>query len=106
MSLPLYINEDNDVFWDRARLASTSAYVNSGSGSYALLDDDGNSIDTGSLAYVTGTHGRWFAAIDKADVAGLTEGATYWLELTLSNGTGADGFRRVECEAQYHGEAP
>ncbi len=106
MSQPLYLNEDALIRWDRARLASDSSYVNAGTCTWVLKDGGGATVTSGSLAYVSGTHGRWQGAIDKLDVDDLTEGATYWLEVTLSNGSGADGFRRVECVAQYHGEAP
>lgn len=104
MTQPIFVAEDNLVRLDRLRLSSTGAYVNAGTVTYALKDAAGNVVSSGSLAYVAGTHGRWQGAIDRADVAGLTVGAPYWLDVTIDNGAGADGFRRVECVARYDAE--
>ncbi len=107
MSQPIYIAEDNAIRMDRVRLSNAGTYMNSGSVTYALktlVNSVLTTISSGSLAYVAGTHGRWQGAIDRADVASLAEGDICWLEITLDNGAGADGFRKVECEAQYDAE--
>lgn len=102
MTQSLFINEDNLIRWDRADLASSGAFVNSGTGTWELLDADGLSLATGSMAYVASSRGRWHGTIDKADTDSLIEGATYFVGITLANGSGADGFRRVECVAAYN----
>lgn len=98
----LYINADNLIRYDRARLASTDAYVNAGTSTWTLRDAALASLATGSLAYVASTNGRWHGAIDKTDTDTLTEGETYYVDITLDNGSGAEDFRRVECVAAYH----
>lgn len=103
MVQPLYINEDNLFTWDKAKRRSTGAYINSGTGSWALKDEDGVSLATGSLAYATASNGKWQGTVDKLSTAGLVLGSVYYVELTLTDGSGADGFRRIECVADYHG---
>lgn len=102
----LYINEDNLIRWDEAALSSDDSYINAGTGTWALKTAAGTSVGSGSLTYVTSSNGRWHATIDKLTVDDLTEEGTYYLELTLSNGSGADGFRRFEVVAKYHGLEP
>lgn len=99
----VYINEDGLVRWDRARKASDGTFINSGSGGWELKDADETSLGTGAMTYVTGSSGRWHGTIDKTVVDDLTPGAKYWLEVTLTDGAGADGFRRIELVAKYHG---
>lgn len=99
----LYINEDNLVRWNTAKLGSDDTYINSGSGTWTLRDNDLVELATGSLVYVTSTNGRWQAIIPSTDTEDLVENATYWLDLELTNNNGADGFRRIECVAVYHG---
>lgn len=99
----LYINEDNLIRWDRVRLASSGSYVSSGTFTWALKNEAGTSLATGTLSYVASSSGRWQGVIDKLDVDDLTEGETYYLEITATNGSGADGFRRVQLVARYHG---
>jgi hypothetical protein len=100
---PLYINEDNAIRWDAAKRAAAGTYINSGTGTWELLDADLNLLVSGSLSYVSSSNGRWQGTIDKTDVDDLVEGAVYYVDLTLTDGSGADGFRRIECVAQYHG---
>ena len=100
----LYKNEDNLVRLDLAQLASTDAYVNAGTATWELKDDDDASLATGTLSYVAASDGRWQGAIDKDDVADVTVGGTYWLEVTIDNGSGAEGFRRIQLIAQYHND--
>lgn len=99
---PLYLSEDNLIRWDRAQLASDSSYVNSGTASWELKNEDGLSLGTGILSYVATTRGRWQGAIPSTLTTTLTEGSTYSLEITLTNGAGADGFRKIELIAEYH----
>jgi hypothetical protein len=100
----LTINEDNLFRWDNARHASDGTPVDTGSGSWEVKDDADPQavVASGALAHVTGSVGRWQGAMDKADAANLVEGKTYYVELTLSDGAGADGFRRITCTAVYN----
>lgn len=100
----IHINEDNLIRIDLLRLSSNNNYVNSGTLSWNLKDSDDVSLGTGSLTYVSGTNGRWHGAIPSTVTDGLTEGAIYYLEVTMANEDGADGFRRLELVAGYHQE--
>ena len=104
MTQPIYIAEDSLFRWDRARHASDGTYVNAGSGVWTLKDSDDMVLATGAMSYVADSDGRWHGTIDAVDAADLEEGETYWLEVSLDDGAGADAFRRVELVAQYHGE--
>jgi hypothetical protein len=98
----LRIGEDNTFTWSGAVHTSTGLYVNSGTGSWELKSASNLSLKTGTLSYVAASNGDWRGTLDKVDAAGLTEGGRYYLELTLSDGAGADGFRRLTCVAWYH----
>ncbi len=109
MIQPIYIGEDNLFRWDRAKHASDGSYVNAGTGSWDLRTADdpalGTSVASGTLTYVTASNGRWQGTMDKdAPSPALVEGTTYYLFLTLNDGAGADGYRRIECPAQYQAE--
>ena len=99
----IHINEDNLVQWKRAKLQTNGTFVNSGTGSWSLKDPDGNELATGALSYVTGTNGTWQGTIDQLDVADLSEGTPYYLEISLADNLGSDGFRRLQLIARYHG---
>lgn len=103
MTQTILINEDNHIRWEKARKASDNTYVNSGSGTWSLKDSDDVELATGSLSYVASSNGRWHGTISQDDTADLTEGTTYFLEVSLTDGAGADAFRRVEVIAGYHG---
>jgi hypothetical protein len=101
----LHIGEDNLIRWDGMELASTpGSYVISGTVTFALKSKAGVSLATGSLSNVSGFNGRWQGTIASTDLTSaiLIENETYILEVTASNGSGADGFRRLELTAVYH----
>lgn len=105
----LYINSDNLIEIDLLKLVLAGTYVNSGTVSWELQERDGTLITSGSLTYVTSSTGRWVGVIDKSDVLSvakggiIVEGTSYYLEVTIDNGSGVDDFRRIELVAKYHG---
>lgn len=104
--MPWYIDEDNYTLIVGLQLKSTGAYVNSGSGTWELKDANGTVIGSGSAVYVASTNGNWGITIPSTVTSELVERARYYLEITLSNGAGADGFRKIGDIAMYHGANP
>ena len=104
----LHMNEDNLIRFNRVRLESTGAFINSGTGTWSLKGPTGTELGTGSLAYVASSNGKWHGTINKAvvyDVAlggTLVDGDECTLEVTFDNGGGADAFRKVDLIATYH----
>lgn len=105
----LYINADNLIEIDLLKLVLGGTYVNAGTVAYDLLEQDGTVIASGFLSYVSTTDGRWAGVVDKTYVKSVAKGGTivegnsYFLELTIDNGSGVDDFRRLELIAKYHG---
>lgn len=84
-------------------LASTGAYVNDATVTFALKDAAGNAVSgaSGSLSYVADSDGRYEGVLEST--VSLIIGATYYLEITAV-ASGANGFRRIECVAAYQDE--
>jgi hypothetical protein len=101
----LYMSEDNDVILDKLRKSHAETYVNDATVTCVLKDAaDVEVIGETSMLYVTDSDGQYRGVFDAADLASLTEGATYYIECAIASGT-FDGFRRVAIEAGYHGAA-
>jgi len=96
----IYINEDNSVKVSDLRDGDNQGLINDATVTYVLKDSGGSTVGTGTLTYTSGSHGEYKAVIDKAVTAGLTEGARYYLEITMASGT-RDGFRRIPLTAKY-----
>ncbi len=102
MAEAIYISEDNLIELAGARLASTGAAITSGTISWALKPaDELSTLASGTLTYSSST-GLWTGTIASTDTA-LTDGTEYVLILTISDGAGADGRRRIELVAKHHG---
>lgn len=97
----LDVGSDNLLRWDEMTLASSGAYVNDATVTWALKTAAGVSIATGSLTYVDASNGRYDGVCEST--VELTAGQTYYLEITAVSG-GANGFRRIECFAAYQDE--
>jgi hypothetical protein len=100
----IHIGEDNVVEWLRLRNNITEAYVNTATVRATLKDSTGEII-AGAwavvLSYVAGSNGDYRGTISAAATSGLTDGGTYYLEVTAT-GDGT-GFRRMQVTATYHG---
>jgi hypothetical protein len=107
----LYISEDNVVFWgdpdtfleglyDRV----TKSYVNDATLTFTLKNSAGSAVSGASavsMTYVSGTNGCYQGVLE--DGVSLTEGSTYYLEITATASSDRIGFRRLTYQAKYHG---
>jgi len=97
----IYIDEDNVIQWDGMADSTDSSYINDATATYEIKTLGGTSKATGSLAYVSGSDGKYQGTLDKADAAELVAGTEYVLEITAAS-SGRDGFRRIPFVARYH----
>jgi hypothetical protein len=107
----LYIGEDNIVFWGDRHVPNSGLYdnnleqfVNNATVTFTLKDSSNVAVSgaTGvSMSYVTGTKGVYEGVLE--DGVSLTEGATYYLEITATASGDRVGFRRIVYIACYHG---
>ena len=103
----LYIGEDFRVTLTGLSYttdAGAVAYLNAATVTYALKSAAGAAIagGTGSLSYVAASNGNYAATGNKAVTLLLSDGALYFLEVTIAEG-GRDGFRRLALRALYRG---
>lgn len=98
----IYIGADMDVTYSGARIASTDAYLNTGTCTYALKTSSGAAVSggTGTLSYVASSDGDYAGVIDTIVTAALTEGSNYLLDITFVDGAYND-FRRIRLRAVY-----
>lgn len=97
------IRSDARVFYEGASADQGVTYLAAGIVSYALEDADGVTVASGALTYDGGGTGDYYATIDRAVTALLTEDADYYLEITYTDGAGNDDFRRIKYRAGYRG---
>lgn len=102
--LTLYVSSDTPIRWDAMTLGEGGAFVNDATVTWALKDAAGAAVSgaTGTMSYVALSNGRYDGVLESTVT--LIVGATYYLEVTAVSG-GANGFRRVECVAQYQDES-
>lgn len=102
---PLWIGSTNMVEWVDMEHAASDSPRNDGTVTAVVKDSAGATVAGSSTAmsYVTGTNGLYRGYI--ASTISLTEGSTYYLEITASSPgpPAANGFRRITCLAQYLG---
>ena len=109
----LFLNEDFRISLTGLSYttdAGATTYLNAATVTYALKDATGTAVSvsstpvTGTLSYIAASDGNYSATHDKAATSPsvLTEGAKYYLEVTIAEG-GRDGFRRLELRAEYRG---
>lgn len=106
----LYIGEDSIVYWgDRDAPGSglydnnLRSFVNDATVAFVLKNSAGSAVSgaSGSMTYVTGTQGVYEGVLE--DGVSLTDGSTYYLEITATGSSDRIGFRRFGFTAQYHG---
>lgn len=106
----LYIGEDNLIFWGDPDDGSgglfdrnTRQYINDATVAFALKNSAGSTVSggTGGMTYVTGSNGCYTGVLE--DGVALTEGSTYYLEVTATASSDRIGFRRIAYIATYHG---
>lgn len=100
---PIYIGVDNDVVVRGFYNSGAGNYLNSATVTWALKNSSGTSLATGSCSYVSASNGNYRGTIDSTDTASLTENATYYVEVTLTEGSITD-FRRQRKTARYRGD--
>ena len=102
------IGADYQVGYEGAHtdVGGVETYLNAGPVTYALKDSDGATIagGTGSLTYDGAGTGDYYGTIDADVTVLLTEDASYYIEITYTDGSGNDDFRRVKRVAGYRGE--
>jgi uncharacterized protein involved in high-affinity Fe2+ transport len=103
MSLTITIDEDNLIEWDQMTDSADGSFINSATVDWELKEKDDTVLFSGTLAFVVASDGKYQGTMDKADTVNLERGEKYFLELTATFG-GLDGFRRIMCIAQFHGE--
>ena len=100
----IFIGEDNVVEWLRLRNNVTEEYVTTATVRATLKDSAGANVAGAvavALRYVADSDGDYQGTISAAATSGMTDGATYYLEVTAT-GDGT-GFRHMAVIAAYHG---
>jgi hypothetical protein len=107
----LYIGEDNIVYWGDPKIPGSGLYdnnlgsfVNNASMSFTLKNSAGSAVSGASsisMTYISGTEGCYYGILE--DGVSLTDGSTYYLEITATGSSDRVGFRRIEYKARYHG---
>lgn len=99
----IYIGADHDVLYSGAVPRSGGSYLNTGSGTWTLKTAAGASVATGTIDYVAASNGNYTGVIAGTSITGLTEGTTYYVEISFADLTFHD-FRRWPVEAAYRSE--
>jgi hypothetical protein len=94
----LAINSDNLVRLDGLTNASTGAYINNATVTYALLDPTGATLASGTLSFVAASNGRYEGTINHT--VSLTLNAFYTLQISAVGG-GFQIYRQCQCIAKY-----
>lgn len=107
----LYIGEDNVVFWgdpdtlkDGLYDRVSGAFINDATMTFTLKNSAGSAVSGASavsMTYVSGTNGVYEGVLE--DGVSLTDGSTYYLEVTATCSNDRIGFRRITYVAKYHG---
>ena len=98
----LAINADNYLRYYGAQDSETGDYLNSGTCTYSLREEDGTELATGTLSYVSGSNGNYRGILDSADTAGLTDGERYVIVIIFDQDNYEDE-RRLYHRAGYRG---
>ena len=62
-------------------------YLNSATGYWYLLDPDGETVlYSGAMSYVSASDGDYTGVISVGTTSALTNGVTYWVRVTLTQG--------------------
>lgn len=89
-----YLSNTNTLRLDGLRLLGSSSYLASATVTATVKDSAGNAVAGETfpvtLLYVSGSNGRYEAALDKA--LALVDGAAYTAEITVAAGGGVQGF--------------
>jgi hypothetical protein len=101
MPLNVYMGSDNDVTVDGLTIAETGAHANAATVTATIIDSAGATVSgsSTSLAYVTGSLGRYFGSIPSTVV--MTKDANYDLQIVASQ-SGKDVTIRLPFQATYY----
>jgi len=102
--ITVFISTDNVIEWKGLQRVTDDKWVKNATVTFTLKDTDGNAItgaDGVSMPYLAGSDGTYQGTLPST--VSLTEGASYYLEVTATSSSG-NGFRRIQCVARYRGE--
>lgn len=104
MAKRLYVDADNNIEFLGVMDHSTEAYINNATVTFALKEEDGDAVTSGSgtCSYVAASDGDYIGVLDAA--ADINVGQSYWLEVTMTASGGYNDFRRVQCVGAYREE--
>jgi hypothetical protein len=63
--LTLYKKADNVLYYDKVRDSETDAYLNEGTATFTFKNAAGETVHSGTLAFVVASDGRYRVVIDK-----------------------------------------
>jgi hypothetical protein len=95
------IGSDNLVRLEQLANASTGAYINNATVSFALKDSNSNVIlSSQSMPYVASSNGRYEGTIPNANTSTMAVNSLWTVEITALSGA-LVLFRRLSCIAKY-----
>ena len=96
----LYIGSDTTL--TLTGLSAGGSYLNSATVTYAIKTAAGAAVTggTGSYSYTAASNGDYTATVESTVTDDLTDGALYYVEVTISSGSYQD-FRRIPHRACY-----
>ncbi len=98
----LFIGSDLDVAYSGASIASTGAYLNSGTCTWVLKDGAGTTVGSGTLTYVGASNGNYAGTIESTVTSTLEENGLYTLTITFVQ-TSYNDERDIAMYASYRG---
>lgn len=87
--------------WFRGAADEDGNYINDGTCTWYLEDDDGDTIATGDMEYVTSSNGNYRGVIAGSITDGLENLGFYFVKSVFDGGTDEDAVRRLSCQAKY-----
>jgi len=85
-TLTLYVGNDSVLTLSGLINSVDSTYINSATVTYSLVDSNGATVDSGSMAYVASSNGIYRATL--ADTLSLTAGDSYTVIVDADGGSG------------------
>ena len=85
-------------------LSAGGSFLNAATITYAIKTATGAAVSggTGSYSYTAASDGDYTATIESTVTSAFSDGAAYYLEVTITSGSYND-FRRLKRIAQYRG---
>ncbi len=99
----LYVGSDNVILLESLKDPITNTYINSGTITFTMEDEDGNELEIpgvtwpASMTYITGSDGQWYGEIPASWP--LQEGKQYKVAVTIVS-EGRTAYRKIPCLAK------